>query len=101
MPKQLRLSHSLATTLLAVGLSLSSRAQTPAGVQRPYPEHHSGVRCAFDSVQQAAFARQPGAEKAYRTFLRAVAAIPTAAQARLLAAPDVTVPVVVHIFRPS
>jgi PKD repeat protein len=73
-------------------------AQTPAGIAREYPEHRTGFRCAFDSVQQAAFARQPGSAAAYRTFLESVARMSASAQARLLAAPDVTVPVVIHII---
>ncbi|GAB3583987.1 hypothetical protein GCM10027345_30290 [Hymenobacter daeguensis] len=73
-------------------------AQTPEGVIRKYPEHQTGFRCAFDSVQQAAFARQPGAAAAYRDFLQGVASMPPETRARLLAAPDVTVPVVVHII---
>jgi PKD repeat protein len=73
-------------------------AQTPAGVSRAYPEHRSGFRCAFDSAQQAAFARQPGAEARYRNFLQEATHLSAADQARLLAAPDVTVPVVMHII---
>ena len=84
----------VALTLLAVSAACCRRAagQTPAGATRPYPEHRTGYRCAFDSAQQAAYARQPGAAAIYRAFLREVAALPPAAQARLLAAPDVTVP---------
>ena len=78
--------------------SLTASAQTPEGVVRKYPEHQTGYRCAFDSAQQAAFARQPGAAAAYRAFLQEVARMPAATQARLLAAPDVTVPVVIHII---
>jgi PKD repeat protein len=73
-------------------------AQTPTGVVRAYPEHREGIRCAFDSAQQAAFARQPGAEAAYHRFLQGVAQLPADVRARLAAAPDVTVPVVVHII---
>ncbi|MBO2012605.1 M43 family zinc metalloprotease [Hymenobacter negativus] len=76
----------------------TASAQTPEGVSRKYPEHKTGFRCAFDSAQQAAFARQPGAAAAYRAFLQGVATMSATAQARLLAAPDVTVPVVVHII---
>ena len=81
-----------------MSLAHAAAAQTPEGVTRAYPEHRTGLRCAFDSAQQAAFARQPGAELAYRAFLREVAQMSPAAQARLLAAPDVTVPVVMHII---
>ena len=87
--------------LLGIGvlvLGHVAAAQTPEGVVRTYPEHKTGFRCAFDSAQQAAFARQPGAAAAYRAFLREVAALSPAAQARLLGAPDVTVPVVMHII---
>ncbi|MBF9220381.1 M43 family zinc metalloprotease [Hymenobacter ruricola] len=82
----------------ALALGLPAAAQTPAGLTRSYPEHRTGFRCAFDSAQQAAFARQPGAAAAYQSFLRQVAAMPAAARAQLLAAPDVTVPVVMHII---
>ncbi|GAB3846812.1 hypothetical protein GCM10028822_07350 [Hymenobacter terrigena] len=87
--------------LLGLAFALSGlvvSAQTPQGVVRKYPEHQTGYRCAFDSAQQAAFARQPGAAAAYRAFLQNVASMPATAQARLLAAPDVTVPVVIHII---
>ena len=87
--------------LLGIGfmtLGQSAAAQTPQGLTRIYPEHHTGIRCAFDSAQQAAFARQPGAAAAYRAFLQSVAQLSPAAQARLLAAPNVTVPVVMHII---
>ena len=76
-----------------MSLAHAAAAQTPEGVTRAYPEHRTGLRCAFDSAQQAAFAQQPGAELAYRAFLREVAQLSPAAQARLLATPDVTVPV--------
>ena len=85
-------------SLLTSLLSYPATAQTPAGVVRAYPEHRTGFRCAFDSAQQAAFARQPGSKKAYRAFLQGVANMSRADQARLLAAPDVTVPVVMHII---
>ena len=54
--------------------------------------------CGFDRVQADAFAHQPGAEAAYRQFLAQAARL-AAAQPRgpLAAAPDVTVPVVVHL----
>ena len=62
--------------LLGVGviiLAHAATAQTSEGVTRAYPEHRTGLRCAFDSAQQAAFARQPGAEQVYKAFLREVA----------------------------
>ena len=49
-------------------------------------------------MQQAAFARQPGAEGQYRAFVREAQHLSPAAQARLLSQPDVTVPVVMHII---
>ncbi|WP_210515445.1 M43 family zinc metalloprotease [Hymenobacter terricola] len=98
MLKLLRVSRRWVLGIGAMALGLSATAQTPEGVSRSYPEHRTGFRCAFDSAQQAAFARQPGAAVAYRAFLQQVAAMPAVAQARLLAAPDVTVPVVMHII---
>ncbi|MDB5270048.1 MAG: hypothetical protein JWP58_3088 [Hymenobacter sp.] len=98
MMKMLRpFKVGLLSVAFALG-SLVAAAQTPEGVVRKYPEHQTGYRCAFDSAQQAAFARQPGAAAAYRAFLQNVAQMPANAQARLLAAPDVTVPVVIHII---
>ena len=94
----LRLSRRAVLCLAGLAVNYSGAAQTPAGVVRPYPEHRTGFRCAFDSVQQAAFARQPGAAAAYQAFLMAVAQLPPAALARLQATPDVTVPVVMHII---
>ena len=99
----LKLLRKFRNILLSIGAAStlglgSASAQTPEGVSRKYPEHKTGFRCAFDSVQQAAFARQPGAAAAYRAFLLGVANMPATEQARLLAAPDVTVPVVVHII---
>ncbi|WP_400190853.1 M43 family zinc metalloprotease [Hymenobacter sp. B81] len=65
---------------------------------QPRPEHNFGYRCAFDSVQQAEWQRNPGAEREYRAFLQQVAQMSAADQARLRAQPDVTVPVVVHVI---
>jgi PKD repeat protein len=99
MLKLLRIARRLVLGVgAAIALNHPAQAQTPAGVSRSYPEHKTGFRCAFDSAQQAAFARQPGAAAAYQAFLRQVASLPAAARARLLAAPDVTVPVVMHII---
>ncbi|MBD2721246.1 M43 family zinc metalloprotease [Hymenobacter armeniacus] len=99
MLKLLRIArHWLLGVGTAVALGHSATAQTPAGLTRRYPEHQTGFRCAFDSAQQAAFARQPGAALEYQSFLRRVAAMPPAVQARLLATPDVTVPMVIHII---
>ena len=86
---------TLASTALAAAPAL---AQTPAGVTREYPEHRTGFRCAFDSAQQKAFARQPGSETQYRAFLRQLAEMTPTQRRQLLAAPDVAVPVVVHII---
>ena len=82
-------------------IHLAATAQTPEGVVRKYPEHQTGYRCAFDSAQQAAFARQPGAAAAYRAFLQDVARMPATTQARLLAAPDVTVPISASVVNTS
>jgi PKD repeat protein len=62
------------------------------------PEHTYGFRCASDSVQQAEFAQHPGMERDYRNFLRSVAQMSPADQARIAALPDVTVPIVVHVI---
>ncbi|RSK33143.1 M43 family zinc metalloprotease [Hymenobacter metallilatus] len=64
----------------------------------PHPLHRTGYRCAFDSAQQAEFARNPAAEREYRAFMQAVGSMSSTDRARLLAQPDVTVPVVVHII---
>ncbi|HEX8330468.1 MAG TPA: M43 family zinc metalloprotease [Hymenobacter sp.] len=95
-----KLLHVARRLMLGLGLLAAGQAaaQTPEGISRSYPEHRTGLRCAFDSVQQAAFAQQPGAALAYKTFLRQVAQMSPAALARLQAAPDVTVPVVMHII---
>ena len=98
MLKFLRISRHLLLGLGAVLLGGTAAAQTPQGVVRSYPEHRTGIRCAFDSAQQAAFAQQPGAAAAYSAFLREVREMSPAALARLAAAPDVTVPVVMHII---
>lgn len=98
MLKLLRISRRWVLGIGAMALGLSAAAQTPEGVVRQYPEHRTGFRCAFDSVQQAAFARQPGAGAAYQSFLRQVAQMSPSALARLQATPDVTVPVVMHII---
>ena len=98
MPQPL---HVFQSWLLGIGLifmGLPAAAQTPDGHTRAYPEHRTGFRCAFDSAQQAAWAQQPGAAATYRAFLRGVDQLPPEAKARLLAAPDVTVPVVMHII---
>jgi len=81
--------------LLTGALLRGATAQTSP---RSYPEHKFGFGCAFDSVQQDAFRRTPGAERDYRNFLQQVAAMSATEQARLLALPDVTVPVVVHVI---
>ena len=75
---------------------LSGHAQTPTG---PAPTGSGPGRgwCAFDSVQAAAFARQPGSKAAYHQFLAQAAQLASQPRGPLGAAPDVTVPVVVHI----
>lgn len=85
--------RGLLGALLMFGAA-GARAQAPAGGS------DGRFGCAFDEVQRAAFARQPGSEAAYRQFLAQaarLAARPTARGA-LGAAPDITVPVVVHIL---
>ncbi|MCB2376464.1 T9SS type A sorting domain-containing protein [Hymenobacter sp. BT635] len=87
--------------LLAAGivgaLATPGRAQTPAGSERAHFTPGQGFRCAFDSVQQAEFGRQPGAAARYQQFLQNAAQL-SADPARLQALPDVTVPVVVHVI---
>ncbi|RTQ45624.1 PKD domain-containing protein [Hymenobacter gummosus] len=82
---------------VAVAAVLGSAGQASAQRQQR-PEHTYGFRCAFDSVQQAEFARHPGMEQDYRNFLRSVAQMTPAEQARVAALPDVIVPVVVHVI---
>ncbi|MCC2545544.1 PKD domain-containing protein, partial [Hymenobacter sp. BT175] len=83
---------------LIVALAAQGRAQAPAGTEQANPVRGAGLSCTFDSVQQAAFRQQPGAEEQYRQFLRQATQLSTSAQARLSALPDVTVPVVVHVI---
>lgn len=98
MNRLLRISRRWVLGFGGMVAGLTAGAQTPEGITRPYPEHRTGFRCSFDSVQQAAFASQPGAAAAYRAFLQDVARLSPAARGQLLAAPDVTVPVVMHII---
>ncbi|WP_052695142.1 M43 family zinc metalloprotease [Hymenobacter sp. AT01-02] len=80
-------------------LLLGLLVKGPVQAQRNlHPEHRSGYGCAFDSVQQAEFARNPGAARDYQNFLLQVASLSASDRARLLAQPDVTVPVVVHVI---
>ncbi|RAK70139.1 M43 family zinc metalloprotease [Hymenobacter edaphi] len=65
--------------------------------RREHPEHTYGFRCAHDSVRQAEFQRLPGMEQDYKNFLRRVASMTPAEQARINAAPDVVIPVVFHV----
>lgn len=74
------------------GSVLEAQAQ-----RRERPEHTFGFRCAYDSVQQDQFRRNPGQEQEYKNFLRRVAEMSPAEQARVNALPDVTVPVVFHV----
>ncbi len=83
---------------LAIALILAALRPVAAQDQRSYPEHGYGFRCAFDSVQDAAWRRDPAAKLRYQDFLRQVRELPAADLARLAAAPDVTVPVVMHII---
>jgi len=80
---------------LALFGAVGAHAQAPAGRPRPAPAP-GGFRCGFDSLQEAAFARQPGSKAAYEQFLAQAARL-AGQRGALGAAPDVTVPVVVHI----
>ncbi|GAB3833095.1 M43 family zinc metalloprotease [Hymenobacter jeollabukensis] len=72
---------------------------TEAVAQRQLrPAHTYGFRCAYDSVQQDAFQRNPGMEQDYNNFLKRVAQMSPAERARINAAPDVVVPVVFHVI---
>ncbi|OON69503.1 M43 family zinc metalloprotease [Hymenobacter sp. CRA2] len=82
---------------LAAAVLLGSVGKATAQ-RRLRPEHTYGFRCAYDSVQQAEFARNPGLQQDYQDFLRRVRQMSPADQARIQAQPDVTVPVVVHII---
>lgn len=87
------------TLLMLAGLLAGILEPATAQTRRTaYPEHRYGFRCAADSMQQEEWLRNPGAELEYRSFLQSVAAMPPTEQARLLAQPDVTIPVVVHII---
>jgi len=84
-----------ALALAALGLL----APSPAALA----QETDGYRpCDFDRKQREYFATHPGAEQEYDALLRKaalMAASPDAAQrSTLLAAPDVTVPVVIHIL---
>ncbi|GAA4386106.1 M43 family zinc metalloprotease [Hymenobacter koreensis] len=86
----------LPALLLAVSVFWSA---APAQAQRQsHPEHSYGFRCAFDSVQQAEWQRNPGAKREYQAFMQQVAAMTPAQRNQLRAMPDVTVPVVVHVM---
>lgn len=92
------LKQLLTYLILLTALGFGAR---PAGAQQLrtlYPEQRYGFRCAADSMQQAEWRRNPGAEQAYRAFLRQTAMLSAADEARILAQPDVTIPVVVHVI---
>lgn len=78
--------------------ALFGTATTAQAQHRERPEHTYGFRCAFDSVQQDQFRQNPGAEQDYKNFLRRVASMTPAEQARINATPDVIVPVVFHVI---
>ena len=65
--------------------------------QAPIGPPTGGMSCAFDQLQAAAFARQPGSKAAYHQFLAQAARLASQPRGPLGAAPDVTVPVEVHI----
>ncbi|WP_345236240.1 M43 family zinc metalloprotease [Hymenobacter saemangeumensis] len=87
---------------------LPTLALAVLGLLGTRPEAHAqdnpGIRrCDFDAKQRAYFNANPGAEHAYDELLRQAAASMKAnpAQAQrgaLLAAPDVTIPVVIHVL---
>ena len=91
-------SRGLLGALALLG-AVGAHAQAPAARPRPNQTPGSGFRCGFDEVQEAAFARQPGSKAAYEQFLAQAARL-AGQRGALGAAPDVTVPVVVHIVFP-
>ncbi|MBO0358673.1 T9SS type A sorting domain-containing protein [Hymenobacter sp. BT186] len=84
--------------LLIAVLGFGSRPAAAQQLRTLYPEQRYGFRCASDSMQQVQWRQNPAAEQQYRAFLRQTAMLSAADQARILAQPDVTVPVVVHII---
>ena len=79
-------------TLVALCWAASAQAQAPVN------NNGSGLNCGFSRVQEAAFARQPGSKAAYEQFLAQAARLAVQQRGTAGAAPDVTVPVVVHIM---
>ncbi|MCC2548241.1 hypothetical protein LJY25_17460, partial [Hymenobacter sp. BT175] len=75
---------------LIIALAAPGRAQAPGSTESALP-------CGFDSMQQAEFRQQPGAQARYQQFLQEAARL-SADPARGQALPDVTVPVVVHVI---
>ncbi|MBC8084682.1 MAG: choice-of-anchor J domain-containing protein [Hymenobacter sp.] len=94
----MRFKQLLRFVLLLALLCSASRPAAAQQLRTLYPEQRYGFRCASDSMQQLEWRRNPAAEQQYRAFLRQTALLSAADQARLLAQPDVTVPVVVHII---
>ncbi|SHM15025.1 M43 family zinc metalloprotease [Hymenobacter psychrotolerans] len=84
--------------LLLVAVLLTQYAASAQQLRTRYPEQYYGFNCASDSMQQLEWRRNPAAEQEYRAFLKGVAMMSAQEQARILASPDVTVPVVVHII---
>jgi hypothetical protein len=70
--------------------AIGAHAQAPGG-------QIGGMSCGFSCVQEAAFARQPGSKAAYQQFLAQAARLASQQRGTAGAAPDVTVPVVVHL----
>ncbi|MCC3158992.1 T9SS type A sorting domain-containing protein [Hymenobacter sp. 15J16-1T3B] len=91
------LRKALPALWLAAAAVFGSAVEAEAQ-RREHPEHTYGFRCAYDSVQQDQFRRNPGQEQEYKNFLRRVAEMTPAEQARLNALPDVRVPVVFHVI---
>jgi hypothetical protein len=91
-------NRPLPKLLLLLAVLLTHLAASGQQLRTLYPEQRYGLRCAADSMQHLEWQRNPAAAQEYRDFLRGVAMMSAAEQARLLANPDVTVPVVVHII---
>ncbi|WP_375435405.1 M43 family zinc metalloprotease [uncultured Hymenobacter sp.] len=94
----MQLKRLLNLLFVLVVLGLSNLPVAAQQLRTLYPEQHYGFRCASDSMQQVEWRRNPAAEQEYRAFLRQTAMLSATDEARLLAQPDVTVPVVVHVI---
>ncbi|MBD2716651.1 T9SS type A sorting domain-containing protein [Microvirga sp. STR05] len=88
----------LPNLLLLLAVLLTQFSASAQQLRTRYPEQYYGFRCASDSMQQLEWRRNPAAEQEYRAFIKGVAMMSAEDQARILATPDVTVPVVVHVI---